>query len=97
MNLAAFLRVPHRAVPTSPDEELRPKEAMVNLARRSKDRKIVSDMVPSEGGQRIAGKAYSLRMAEFARKTWRPQVARTVSPSLERAMRALERLPARSP
>lgn len=91
-SLAMFLSVPRSKVPRNPDEDPWPKRSMVNLARLSRSREIRRDMVPSEGSQRYYGAGYAACMVEYAERHWRPEIARTVSPSLERAIKALERL-----
>lgn len=90
--LADFLGVPAGAVPRKPESELRPKETMVNLARRSRRREIREDMVPREGSGRPVGNAYSSRLVEFASGRWRPVVAARRSDSLRRCIRCVERL-----
>ena len=90
--LAQFLGVAASKVPRDPDGEQWPKRAMVNLARRSRLRDVRLDMVPAEGSKRYYGPAYTARMVEYAEQLWRPDVARRASPSLHRAIAALERL-----
>ena len=89
--LASFLRVSVTLLPTSPDTIPDPKIQLVSLARRSTKPAIVEDMVPKPGFGRKIGPGYETRLIEFALKHWRPDVARKLSPSLERTIRALER------
>lgn len=89
--LASFLRISVALLPTSPDTIPDPKFQLVNLARRSTKPAIVADMVPKPGLGRKIGPAYEARLIEFALKHWRPHVARELSPSLDRTIRALER------
>ena len=90
--LAAYLAVAVARIPRDADGEEWPKQTMVNLARASRDKRVVADMVPAPGDRRIAGPAYSARLVDFARGHWRPDVARKASPSLARAIRALTQL-----
>jgi hypothetical protein len=89
--LASFLSVPQSAVSGSPDELADPKEAMVNLARRSRKRAIRAQMVPAAGAG-ATGPAYTATLIEFTTSEfgWRPEVARVASESLDRAIRCIE-------
>lgn len=89
--LATFLAVSSRRVPANPDDEANPKEALVNLARRSRRRAIRDDIVPAPGSGRKVGPAYEARLIEFVLRTdgWRPRDAATRSESLRRCLAAL--------
>lgn len=94
-NLASFLSVPLATVPTEPESIPDPKQAMVNLARRSRSASIRRRMVPPEGTRGVTGPAYTATLIEFVRgdtSTWRPDVAAQRVDSLARAIRALEDL-----
>jgi len=85
-HLAHFLRVPVGRIARDPDLLIDAKMGMVNLARGSRKRSIVQDMVPREGSGRKVGPAYTSRLIEFlyhAGHPWRPQTARVRSPSLD--------------
>jgi hypothetical protein len=89
---AAFLNVSADLVPAYPEQLFNPKLAMVNLARRSRSRQLVADMVPREGSGASEGPAYASRLQEFilARSGgWRPEAAARNAPSLDRCIRAL--------
>ena len=90
--LAPFLGVARGFVPSDPESLVRPKEAMVNLGRRSRKGAIRKDMVPRRGSGRAVGPAYTSRLIEFASTEWRPAVAAKRSESLKRAIRCLQRL-----
>jgi hypothetical protein len=90
--LAAFLHVSPAQIPLNPEGEQDPKSTMVHLARRSTKPAIQKDMLPQRGASRRAGPGYEGRIIEYGEKLWRPDVARGKSPSLDRAIRALERL-----
>jgi hypothetical protein len=89
--VAAWLCVSQDLVPLAPDELPDPKQALITLARRSK-RVLREDLVPRPGSGRLVGPAYASRLREFAHGDWKAEVARTCSPSLDRAMRALHTL-----
>jgi hypothetical protein len=90
--LASFLRIDPLKVPHQPDTLPNPKQALVNLARRSRDAEIRVDLVPRTGSGRSEGPAYSSRLIEFvsdARHGWRPAAALRGSDSLARCVRRL--------
>lgn len=89
--VATWLGVSQDLIPLNPDELLDPKQALVNLARRSR-RALRDDLVPRPASGRQVGPAYGSRLGEFARSSWRAEIARTCSPSLDRAMHALSTL-----
>lgn len=90
--LARYLSVPSNRIPGDPENLARPKEALINVARRSRRKAIRQDMVPRPRSGRQEGPAYTSRMTEFALETWRPEVAAEHSESLRRAIRCLQRL-----
>ena len=89
---ARFLSVAKNRVPQDPESVTKPKEFVVNLARRSRRRDIREDMVPRPGSGRAVGPAYTSRLAEFASTRWRPPFASERSDSLRRAIRCIQRL-----
>lgn len=90
--LAAFLHVSPAQIPGNPEGEEDPKSAMVNLARRSTRPAIQKDMLPQRGASRRAGPGYEGLIIKYGERHWRADVARARSPSLDRAVKALERL-----
>jgi len=97
-NLAAFLGIPKVRIPSNPEAEMNPKATLVNLARRSRRRKIREDMVPREGSGGRVGPGYAGRLINFATTAghlWRPEIALQHSDSLQRCMEALLTLKSR--
>jgi hypothetical protein len=88
--LADFLGVPASRIPPQPDGIADAKALVVQLARQSRRRDIVSDLVPPPGLSGRVGRGYTSQMSEFARCHWDPGRARHHSPSLERALLALK-------
>ncbi len=88
--IASFLRVPAARVPDDPDNRLNPKQDLVNLARHSRKRLVLEDIVPPQGSQGIVGRGYLSLMTEFVRKSWRPCNASANSDSLRRALVAIQ-------
>lgn len=93
--VASFVGAAPNDVPRRPDQLADPKRSLLELARAHAGSELKADLVPRNYDAlypRI-GRAYNLRLCEFVAKKWRPHVARRKSPSLERALVALERLP----
>jgi hypothetical protein len=86
-NLAAFLNVPTVIIPAVSDQRRNTKELLIRLARRSRSREIVQDLVPSRGLTAIVGPAYNARISEFIRTSWDVKAAATQNVSLARACR----------
>ncbi|MFH0778811.1 MAG: hypothetical protein V2A71_09295 [Candidatus Eisenbacteria bacterium] len=91
-SLAAFLSVARRRIPADPEQLHEPKIEMVSLARQSRRRDIVEDMVPRAEGRRQVGPAYASRLVEYVQGSWRPGVAIARADSLRRAVTCLTRL-----
>jgi hypothetical protein len=94
-HLADFLRIPLSHIPLVPESIEDPKQAMVNMARKSRLRAIQKDMVPRAESGRQVGPAYPSRLIEFVenwQKGWRPDVAAGSSGSLSRCLQCLRRL-----
>jgi hypothetical protein len=90
--MARFLHVNPSQVPDAPDDLRDPKQALVNLARRSTKPAIRKDMVPGRKTSRPVGPGYEVRIIEFASEHWRPDRASARSPSLRRCIEALRGL-----
>ncbi len=83
-SLAAFLSIGASLIPANPESLSNPKEALVNLARRSRRRALREEMTPRPGSGRPIGPAYTSRLMEFAQTQWRPKIASLHSDSLRR-------------
>jgi len=82
---SSFFKVPRRMIPSNCEAVANPKEALVDLARSSRSRRIREEMVPRPGSRRPVGPAYTSRLIEFVtdpRRGWRPDIASTQSESL---------------
>ena len=93
--LSRFLRVGLGTLLAEPEKLQRPKDTMVDLARRSRRKDIRADMVPREMSSRRVGPAYASRLIEYIQEHWRPDVAAERSESLQRAIHCLQKLVAR--
>ncbi len=83
-NLSRFLNAPKGRIPIDPESVPDPKQLMVDIANRSRSRRIREDMVPRPGSGRSVGPAYTSRLIEFVMTRWRPAVAELSSAGLLR-------------
>jgi len=81
-----------RQVPDRPELEADPKVVLVNLCRTSRRRDVREGMVPREASGRAIGPEYVALVRDFAANGWDPLRARPNAPSLDRAIRAIERM-----
>ncbi len=84
--LAAFLSIPMHRIPISTDNIPNPKEYLISLARRSKNKRLREALVPSHGTTLNVGDEYNTRLSEFVRDRWDLERAASVSPSLKRTL-----------
>ncbi|NQT82499.1 hypothetical protein HQ563_05725 [bacterium] len=87
--MARFLRVPVEKIPLQPEKEPKPKQTLINVARRSRSKRIRQDLVPPPGRTARQGPGYISRLIEFTVVHWDPQRASKHAPSLERALNSL--------
>lgn len=85
-SVAKFLGCPKALVPRDPDAVADPKQAVVNLARKSSQRAIREGLVPRGGSGRNEGPTYTSDVSEYVRRQWRPDVAARNSDSLRRCL-----------
>ncbi|KAA0221666.1 hypothetical protein EDS67_28165 [candidate division KSB1 bacterium] len=89
--MAEFLGVPAAKIPSQPDDCKDPKTVLVGLARMSRRRDIRDDLVPAHLSTSKVGKNYTGRLTQFVTTKWRVNgLARKNSPSLDKALQALE-------
>lgn len=89
---ADFLQAPYAKLPAKPDALAHPKKTVVELARKHSPHSLKRDLVPDEGSAGITGRYYQTRLVEFVANRWSSSDARSNSNSLDRAMRALEKV-----
>lgn len=86
---ASFFKVRLSDITAEPELLDDPKEAVIELSRRSRSRDIRLDMVPRPGSGRKTGPAYVSRLIEYAsdhQRGWRPERAAQSSNSLNRSL-----------
>lgn len=89
---AAFLGVSRDVIPADPDDLPDPKQALVNLARRSRRRSVQEGLVPRPQSGALVGPTYVSDVSAFAASSWRPHVAAQASPSLARCLDQLAKI-----
>jgi len=91
VNFSKFLGVGQERIAAQPDQIRNPKQELVGIARGSQRREIQEAIVPRAGSTSRVGKDYNGKLTEFVLKHWDVQRARKKSPSLNKAMIALEK------
>lgn len=87
--IAGFLSVPIVKIPACPEAETDPKQTLIGLARKSRKRRLMQELVPQAGSPNRVGPLYNTRLVEFASSVWDVEQARERAPSLDRAMHRL--------
>ena len=90
--IAKFLGVPVAKIPDSVEEIEQPKIALVNVARKSRSRKVVELLVPENGLSVSVGRQYVSEMIRFATDIWDVDAARAQSASLDACVNRLTEL-----
>jgi hypothetical protein len=89
-SFASFFSVSETLLPLSSDTEPDPKQRVFNLVRKSRNRKIREAILPKDEYARI-GPGYNTEFCHFIWNHWSIEKARQRSPSLDKAMAALEK------
>jgi hypothetical protein len=87
--IAKFLDIAINKLPHEPEAEAGPKRTLINLARKSRKRRLAQELVPEAGSAARIGPLYNARMREFVGNTWNIQRACDHAPSLARAVSRL--------
>jgi hypothetical protein len=83
-------------VPRDPDNIRDPKECLLRLARGA-SREVKRDLLAEPGAIASRGLGYNHRLCNYVNTSWNPTRAAERSDSLNRLIRSLEQLMARSP
>jgi hypothetical protein len=90
-NFASFFSVSPDLIPLSPDIIPDPKQLVISLARKSRKQSIKEAIIPLDKYASI-GPGYNHEFCDFINNHWNIASARRHSPSLEKAIRAFERV-----
>ena len=85
-SFARYFTVPAGRITFSPESIERPKDYLVNLARRSRSRAIRDDVVPRAGSKGRVGPGYAGRIIEYVATAWSPVEASVRCDSLKRCL-----------
>lgn len=64
---------------------------LFSIIKKTAPRKIQEEILPEVGKSAKIGKGYNLILCDFVAKHWDPKIARLHSPSLDRAIKSLEK------
>jgi hypothetical protein len=88
---AQLLGVSASLLPSQPDQVPDPKHTLVELATRSRHRRVRQGIAALPGSILTVGSEYNEILGGFVRQTWRLDVAASHSPSLYRTMERLKK------
>ncbi len=88
--LANFLGIDHKLISDQPETLRNPKEALVKIARKSRQYK--RDLCPANNSSASVGTGYNFVLSKFVQNFWRPEVAAINCPTLNRALQRLRAL-----
>lgn len=86
VGIAEFLHIDVHKVPQAPEAEDDPKRTLINLARKSKKRRLSQEIVPAIGSSAPIGPFYNPHFINFVNTRWDIEQARQCAPSLDRAL-----------
>lgn len=87
--LAAFLSINADKITMSPENLPSPKQYLINLARRSRKKAVVTGMVPRLGSNATEGPEYTSILTEFVFYNWNPERAQYNALSLKSCLARL--------
>lgn len=87
--VAEWLQIPANRVPAAPESEPDAKAALLRLGRRSRSRRLASELCPAPGSDASQGPLYNDHVTRFVRDQWSLDAARSTAPSLDRACRRI--------
>lgn len=86
VGIAEFLDIDLQKVPQAPETEGDPKRTLINLARKSRKRRLSREIVPATGSAATIGPFYNPHFINFVNTRWNIVQARRYAPSLDRAL-----------
>lgn len=90
VGFASFAGIPTSKVSHAPEALANPKQALINLVRQSRNRRLVAELVPEQGTSMSKGPLYNERLGQFVREKWNVAAAMAVAPSLQRTVDRLQ-------
>jgi len=89
---ASHFSVVKTRIPRAPEESADPKRALIDLCRSSSRSDVRRALVPTQRSGSRVGPEYVSWISEYARDSWRPDVAAENAPSLRGMLTALDKL-----
>ncbi len=86
---ATFLGISDKLIPQEVDAIPDPKQFLINLAAKSKNRKVRDAIVPFREKTVTIGPDYNEKLKEFVNHFWQAEIAASYSPSLQRTVNAI--------
>lgn len=90
-NFAKFLGISQTLIPQNVDEISDPKQTLINIARKSRNRELHEAIVPQSNSTAKVGRDYNGQLIYFVNNYWQMEVAKLCSPSLQRAINAIDK------
>lgn len=87
---AGFAGIPVNKISAAPESLADPKQELINLVRRSRNRRLAAELVPVQGSAVSMGPLYNERLGQFVREGWSVDAAMEHSPSLARTLNRLQ-------
>lgn len=87
---ANFAGIPVQKVSSAPESLPEPKQTLINLVRRSRNKRLAADLVPAQGSRVSIGPLYNEHLGQFVRERWNVDAAMANSPSLGRSFDRLQ-------
>jgi hypothetical protein len=84
--IAEFLHIDVSRVPKAPEAEEDPKRTLINLARKSRKRRLSQEIVPDTGSSAKIGPLYNSHFINFVNTRWDIEQACLCAPSLNRTL-----------
>ena len=86
VGFSAFAGIPQNKISQIPESLDDPKQALLNLVRRSRNRRLALELVPGQGSSMSIGPLYNERLSTFVRESWDVEAAMELAPSLKRTV-----------
>ncbi len=90
INCAAFLHIPVNKLPLHPDDADHPKKVLLTLVKDYSPPKLRDALLPRDSTTKV-GPGYNVTLGQFVFTGWKPAEGALNSPSLARAIHALDR------
>lgn len=87
---ADFAGIPVNKIAAAPESLPEPKQTLINLVRRSRNKRLAAELVPAPGSRVSIGPLYNERLGQFVRERWDVDAAMANSPSLGRSFARLQ-------